>query len=506
MATATPSHAAKIPPNDAPYADRAYPKPGSGLARDLQTALFAHRCYGNQLTNAEVDGKFGNRSKNALWLFMKTFNDKFAKNFPIAFGSGSNVLAALRNPLLGENACLGSDHFEEWFPDQNEHIPGVQGVVIKKVAPKDLPFANRAYPAPYSPLAKNLQEALFDHKCYGNQLTNSEIDQKFEDRSRRALWVFMDTFNDRFSRNNTSIRISSAENALAILKNERINSTFCGNSPRLSEWFPDYNEHIDQAALANAALSSGGTCNKEAVGADFLNSRAPQVISVARLRQQIDLVINNFDQIFREGEVDFTAGFDDKALERLEKYGKPGVTNETTLRALKEASHQFSRLSFAYGVKTKKDCEVCYRINDWIYLRNIAQANGGYLIGKQPAPAVSFVTFPVDGLTEKMMSYIELNLKIYRAITAKMQELIATAKPISDKPVSDKVGADKTGGVDQQVEVNKFREFEMLTIVTGLASIQNDKDYAWNPRTNPYMRAVAGLYQCIGFDGSSVDQ
>ena len=69
------------------------------------------------------------------------------------------------------------------------------------VSAKEPPARSAVYPSAGDPdLINSLQIALFDNGCYGNRLVRDgptgEVDGQFERKSRKAIWVFIDTIND----------------------------------------------------------------------------------------------------------------------------------------------------------------------------------------------------------------------------------------------------------------------------------------------------------------------
>ena len=182
--------------------------------------------------------------------------------------------------------------------------------------------------------------------------------------------------------------------------------------------------------------------------------------------------------------------------------------SEETKKALQDAFSNFSKLIFAHGiVKYKTDCQVCYAINDWIYLRNIAQANGGYLVGKVEAitdskaadgPVVGVGRALVESITMTMLSSIQSSIKTYRSITANLNQQLDNLPLSPTKDIADKIRV-----------LGDARDQEMGLMVAALLSAsQKDRlaDETNKSNKNSLMSTLYRSYSCSGFDGSSVDQ
>lgn len=114
--------------------------------------------------------------------------------------------------------------------------------VAAKVAPVEAPVDDKKYPANQTTLAYEFQNELYTHQCYGNKLGDGQLDAgKFGKNSRRAMWIFVQTWNDKFGAGT----FATAAKVLDEIRSARVTDvsvTFCLGSSRLSEWF-DSTEH-----------------------------------------------------------------------------------------------------------------------------------------------------------------------------------------------------------------------------------------------------------------------
>jgi hypothetical protein len=354
---------------------------------------------------------------------------------------------------------------------------------------KDPPAAG-PYPTTAAETSR-LQNFLYNNQCYGNLQSSGVIDSRFGDDSRRALWVFLDTLFARYPEAKVA-NITTAARVFQILELNQVKDAagrFCEGSQFRAEYFSDRNKHSDGSPDVGSGPDDR-RCSRNEVARTYLAAKRPEY---ARLIQYLDLVINNYSAIFPDEKVDYTYGMNPAGIKKLKDFGKPGVTHAGTREALKAARDNYERLSFAQGINVKVACTVCYSINDYIFLRNIAQANGGYLIAKAtkltPPQRVE-----VARVTEVMLAVILKNVKIYRSIVARYNvvfEKIAALKPPNTP--SDELLKELEG-------LEEARDAEMVLIVAGLRSKENDSS------GSPLMRTQLQNYVCEGFTGEAVDQ
>lgn len=348
-----------------------------------------------------------------------------------------------------------------------------------EAAAAEPPRRSPAYPALRSKVATELQIKLFENGCYGNQLTrNTELDQgNFGPKSRRALWVFIDTVNSNLVGSakfrGSSLRPDAILTAFGI---GRIASTpqYCRTfgAQFLDKYFTDKNEHIPGGGA--------NVCRKDSIGREYL-AGLTSVPGASTLSDSLRAVIRNFDgTVFPPGAGDPVV-LSDSNKGRIKRFGIKGVTPDTTRSALVEAAYNFDNLVLAYALQKTK-CGQCAAINDWLYLRNIASANAGYLIAKKHDADI-FYRFDVNKIPEDMMEQVRPNIRVYRSITAKLNEVL-------------------TGNLDPALTRTLITQRD-----AELAGITKFFQDTYQPATaSKSMSEIARGGTCVGFDGSAIYQ
>jgi hypothetical protein len=231
--------------------------------------------------------------------------------------------------------------------------------------------------------------------------------------------------------------------------------------------------------------ATAGVCRKDLVSAAYLNT-LKGMDKVHVLSEALQTVIDNFDTAAPPNTAVFPADkrdpvvLNNQSVSRIREYGVPRVTPETTLASLKAAAHHFNNLVLSHALKSK-DCSNCAKINDWIYLRNIASENSGFLIGKHPNAAI-YARFDVTKIPEDLLDQIRPNIRVYRSITAKLNMVLQAN---SDPALAGNLIAQ--------------RDAEMYFIVSRF-------EKRAKATTRIRMPALAATSKCVGFDGSLIYQ
>ncbi len=380
--------------------------------------------------------------------------------------------------------------------------------VLLGIAPafaKEPPAISPVYPQDGDrDLILDLQAKLFDAGCYGNQLVrdgpDGEVDGQFRAKSRKAIWVFIDTFNDtvagtrKFRARDLTPNAIQTAFSLDVVKNA---DRFCREFGEdfLNAYFTDANQHRTDGTVA---LGKSGACNRDEVSQSYLRGKGGEY---ARFTRAFERIRGEFETIFA-GEINFKDKWKPDTIEAFDNHSLPVVDKNSARKALKTAFEQWQRLSFSYGL-TKKDCLTCNKINDWIYLRNIGQSNGGHLVSTKSNRAGSTTNifrFPVKIITLAMLENVVPLIKLHRGVTANFN---LHYEWLLD-PAKVPTGVDSSGIQTRTVELTKVREDTLHNIISRL--IGSTPDQKATSAQNPLMRDLAKNYTCTGFDGSSVDQ
>lgn len=235
------------------------------------------------------------------------------------------------------------------------------------------------------------------------------------------------------------------------------------------------------------------SCSVNDVAKDYFAGLPPSLGTATRLSQPLEFVISRFDSVFSDADLDSFVGMTPEARKRITQFDQKGITRESTAKALQDAWYQFAKLAFLYGIRNKEECKICYKINEWRFLRNIAQSNAGYLVAKDNKTGAYF-RFPVDAITEKLFDDIRDNIKILRSYANSITQAIATLPNKSQA---------EAGEIQERIQkINDARDLEMVLVVKWLAQAI-DSERRVDARL---MKDLALTYRCDGFDGSALDQ
>lgn len=328
---------------------------------------------------------------------------------------------------------------------------------------------------------ENVQYHLDRMGCYEDRVGN--IDHRWGSESRKALEQFT----------------AKAGNALPTAARKSA-STYSASA--FLTFLETQSDGYCAGGQGKPGLPRSGTCNRGGVGRNYLSSRAGEIEGVSRLTPTLEAFNAAFDRIFPPGQVDLTKGWDKGTTDRLNDVAGNRVTHGTAKKALQEAVHQLAALSFAYGVQNNAACNACYQINDWIYLRNIAQASSGQLIHTEETSdgKKAFARFGVAAITEKMMPDVSRFIRIHRGASSNLDLHLKYLEQGLPE------GMDRRRVSDRLLELNKARDQALRDIILRLLDISRDKSKSEARADNRMMRVVETSYRCEGFDGSTVDQ
>ncbi|MGI9475305.1 MAG: hypothetical protein ACR2PI_01265 [Hyphomicrobiaceae bacterium] len=367
---------------------------------------------------------------------------------------------------------------------------------------KEPPRTSRVYPVPNSDIAKRLQVKLFDAGCYGNQLSRDiELDGgNFRIKSRKALWVFIDTVNahiagaKKFAGDALTPQAIEAAFSLGAISGT---PQFCRKygAEFLNQYFTDRSQHLDGAFVRSGRK---GTCSTTQVSYDYLKDKGGDY---ARMVDTLSNALRNFNTVFA-GSVNFKDGWESETAADFDKHSLPVVDKAAARKALQQAADKWRQLSFSFGLKTAA-CKLCYKINDWIYLSNIAQSNGGHLARTVPAPdgqGLAYYRTPVRLITEKMLDEVLPLIKLHRGVTANLNlQLHYLTDPNGVPDGMNELEINARAG-----ELEGVRQKALLDIIKKLQAATDDQKK--HDENNPLMVKLVSETNCIGFDGRSVDQ
>ena len=274
---------------------------------------------------------------------------------------------------------------------------------------------------------------------------------------------------------------------------------------RSAETFLAWMVKLPDGYCGGNARTSARICRRSDVGRNYLAGKAGQISGASSLTPTLNEFNDAFDTVFTPGQVDITAGWDPalKLKERLEEAAGNRVTHATAKKALQEAAHQLAQLSFAYGIQASTSCNLCYIVNDWLYLRNIAQSTGRQLMTtyEHPNGDKEYFRVAVAPITEVMIKDISPYIRIHRGASANVDLHFTYLEPNGLPQGMDK------DSVNARVPVLiAARDLAMLDIVKKLRDMAVDPAKTTISSTNRLMRTLNPGLRCPGFDGSSVDQ
>lgn len=333
-------------------------------------------------------------------------------------------------------------------------------------------------PAGLQTYTSSVQDQLNRLHCYADDVDN--IDAVWGPESRQALDRLRKRIGSTFPFQTTGR--GSAENFLAYLQSAPDGQ--CGGG-------------------AARQRATDRVCRRSEVGRSYLTDKAGEAKEANALSATLDRFNEAFDRIFKPGDVDATKGWDNTTKDRLEIVAGNRVTHASAKSALEAAAHQLRQLSFAYGLSKFPACGVCYQINDWIYLRNMAQSSGGQLmfVESRQADRKAFIRADVSRITEKMLAEVAPFIRIHRGASANLELHFGYLEP-NGLPQ----GMDRTAVAGRIPALIAARDEAMRDIVFRLRDSKNSTPSADATQANRLMRQVASIYRCVGFDGGSLDQ
>lgn len=292
---------------------------------------------------------------------------------------------------------------------------------------------------------------------------------------------------------------------------ERLRKRVGGNFPQSArasaEQFLVYLQGLPDrhCGAASVRRSTERVCRRSEVGRNFLTSRAKEIAGASALGPTLGAFNEAFNKIFPPGEVNPTAGWSQNDVARLDAVAGNRVTHASAKKALEAAAHQLAQLSFAYGMSSNRVCAVCYQVNDWIYLRNIAQSNGGVLMYMEDLEGgrKAFRRADVSTVTESMLTGLLPFIRIHRGASTNL-ELHLSHLEMAKLPD----GMDRAALAKKVPLLIQERDAAMRQIIDKLRTSAGQPAAQGPAASTPDrpMRTLAGIYACEGFDGSSLDQ
>ncbi len=169
-------------------------------------------------------------------------------------------------------------------------------------------------------------------------------------------------------------------------------------------------------------------CRLDDIGRNYLKKLAEKPENKSRamaqqLAEPLKYVIENFDTLFPDNphnKAPQIKARDDAAQKRLETYGVEGVNPTSTKKALIEAARTFHSLTLQYGHNPNKKstpsnfCDICFKINSWKYLENLAQSRGGRMFNSEDPT----YNVKVDDIELGMINEVTDNILVHRRMTA----------------------------------------------------------------------------------------
>ena len=381
-----------------------------------------------------------------------------------------------------------------------------------RVAPKTKVYPIKAEDIKYA------QSTLYDNGCYGNQLGKDQKDGRIGDLSRRAFWVFADTVKLKYP-NLRSVNISDRryrfKDYKLLLTLPDLEPNFCRKYGQkfLSKWYDDKNFHYPGRERSDKITA----CNKDNTAGNYLDQRgkiSKDLALATRLDRPLTLVVKEFKKIFLKK--DFPDPVTDPnvlnshpgAIAVYEDHAEKVDEYEDILETLKKAQKQFRSLALRYGLQKKKSCIICIQINDWKFLSNLAQANGGNIVYDDGKGEI--VIIPVDSITKKLMHTIKGNIFLYQRMSVKWNRLVKLNQKNKKDKKDSKVKKDKKEKQRQRIikELYKIKEKRSKILLALAKGLHEPKVAAYkiaDETTNPLMTSLKSQFDCVGFDGSSLD-
>ncbi|MGI9374030.1 MAG: hypothetical protein ACR2OJ_16200 [Hyphomicrobiales bacterium] len=327
-----------------------------------------------------------------------------------------------------------------------------------------------------SATARSLQNALYDAGCFPPGTTVAHrTDGWFGStpgaRSRLAIRNYLSATRRKASdfRNATDLtnrivawlninkprKICSTIAGPGICRRDSLLAKFLGS---LEKSLPGVGNVVETMRALHAAMDNGSVSSSTASGAT-------------------SAVANEI----RKFEPD-AVPLDSDSQARIDTYGVKRFTLDQGRSSLKEAADSLENIILSQAIQWP-ECKPCMLINDWIYLRNIAAANGGFLISKQWNKSV-FYRFDVNKITQQLLDEeVRMRVRVYRSMTTRLNSEL------------------QSGNYDAEFVSNLVaqRDAQMFLIVKRFHDNRNSN----KAKNSPLLKDSP---KCIGFDGSAIYQ
>ena len=520
----------------------------------LQGVLFLNGCFGSRINReSEIDGRLGPNTKRAIIAFSEVYaRTPGATRLIDARSVLQEAARQVRRPTplcLDPSPALeariamvrnfGDDH------DPNQRSAGSSLDLQSALAVLNAGRGGRD-PAPDpSPLWPRetegqqiflMQGLLFLNQCYGNRIRSSdEVDGKFGPLTKRALAVFVETYNARLPRGARPVNDFSS--ALTAATSVVRGNPFCANANQLlSTYFGELHDpSLPPGSAGGQSMPQRERyCSWKDVGRSYLESFAQENPAASGVLQPLADVVTRFEAIFPDRSIEFYNGLPPERVKELKEKNIAGFSYQETLEALKRARALYMTLSFHTGMRKNSDCQICYRINEWMFLTSVAQASAGVL---SPPPEeiiratnMPIMRVPARQITLPMMESVLLNVRLYRAYVLRYDQIVErmateTKSPAhanlgrmpEDKYQQEREDLARLAGIPAESLDKERAHMRELDDQRKRALIDRDREWseivfimhremtkAGAPK-EPLMRTLAEQYQCDGFTGASID-